>query len=133
MFKNKLKEAMDELNLKQSQVVGLTGCSKAAVSQYLSGKNEPSQQKKRVIAEALGLDPDYFEQDAPAPVIVKGDEIRQLSVKDVAVLMHKHVNTIRAGLQQGVFPWGYAVHTSEHRWSYFINAERFAEIEGVKL
>ena len=30
-----------------------------------------------------------------------------------------------------VFPWGYAIHTSEHRWSYFINAKRFAEIEGV--
>lgn len=37
------------------------------------------------------------------------------------------------GLQQGVFPWGYAVHTSDNRWSYFINAKRFAEVEGIAL
>ena len=41
--------------------------------------------------------------------------------------------TVRRGLQQGVFPWGYAVRTSENRWVYFINARRFAEIEGVSL
>lgn len=37
------------------------------------------------------------------------------------------------GLQQGVFPWGYAVHTSGNRWAYFINAKRFAETEGITL
>ena len=59
------------------------------------------------------------------------DGIPTLTVHEVAKLMHKHTNTIALGLQQGVFPWGYAIHTSEHRWSYFINAKRFAEIEGV--
>ena len=39
--------------------------------------------------------------------------------------------TIREGLQQGVFPWGYAIHTSQNRWVYFINAKRFAEIERI--
>lgn len=39
----------------------------------------------------------------------------------------------RKGLKQGIFPWGYAIHTSENHWVYFINANRFAEIEGVKL
>ncbi len=42
-----------------------------------------------------------------------------------------YLKLLELGVQQGVFPWGYAIHTSEHRWSYFINAKRFAEIEGV--
>lgn len=32
----------------------------------------------------------------------------------------------------GVFPWGYAIKTSANRWTYFINAKRFAEIEGIE-
>ena len=34
MFSDRLCEVMEKLNLKQSQVAGMTGCSKGAVSQY---------------------------------------------------------------------------------------------------
>ena len=64
---------------------------------------------------------------------IRNGGIPTLQIADVARLMHKHKNTIAQGLQQGVFPWGYAIHTSEHRWSYFINATRFAEIEGISI
>lgn len=59
--------------------------------------------------------------------------IEQLRVCEVAKIMHKHTDTIRYGLQQGVFPWGYAISTKNGRWSYFINKKRFEEIEGVTL
>ena len=41
--------------------------------------------------------------------------------------------TVRKGLRQGVFPWGYAIKTSENHWVYFINAKKFAEIEGIAV
>ena len=41
LFKDRLKKAMQELNLNQSQVAGMTGKSKASVSQYLSGQQVP--------------------------------------------------------------------------------------------
>lgn len=116
-----------------------TGCwidreSKGSISMYLNDKTTPSEQVQSDIAVSLGLTPDYFEQEE-TPVTFKPskceDGIPTLTVHEVAKLMHKHTNTIALGLQQGVFPWGYAIHTSEHRWSYFINAKRFAEIEGV--
>ena len=123
-FSEKLKQAMQQLGINQAQVVGLTGKSKGS----------PSEQVQSDIAVSLGLNPDYFEQEE-TPVTFKPskceDGIPTLTVHEVAKLMHKHTNTIALGLQQGVFPWGYAIHTSEHRWSYFINAKRFAEIEGV--
>lgn len=114
----------------------MTGKSKGSISMYLNDKTVPSEQVQSDIAVSLGLAPDYFEQEEN-PVIFKPskceDGIPTLTVHEVAKLMHKHTNTIALGLQQGVFPWGYAIHTSEHRWSYFINAKRFAEIEGVTV
>jgi len=55
------------------------------------------------------------------------------SPEAVAKVFRKNPGTIRAGLQQGVFPWGYAIQTSDHKWSYIINRKRFEEIEGIKL
>lgn len=135
-FSEKLKQAMQELHLNQRQVCGMTGKSKGSVSQYLSGKQIPSEDVQRDIAVSLGLSSDYFEKDMDT-VISREDlaegKIKRLLPEDVAVLMGLGKETIRLGLQQGVFPWGYAVKTSEHRWSYFINAKRFAEIEGVAV
>ena len=139
-FNEKLKAAMQQLGLKQSQVVGMTGCSKGSISQYLSGKNTPSAEKQRDIAVSLGLAPDYFEHDTETEVVVPSPKqfndngvIQKLLVKDAAKMLGMNHKTVRDGLQQGVFPWGYAIHTSEHRWVYFINAKRFAEIEGIRL
>ena len=43
-FSEKLKRAMQELQLNQIQVCGLIGKSKGSVSQYLSGKQIPSEE-----------------------------------------------------------------------------------------
>lgn len=136
LFNQKLKRAMQELQLNQAQVCGLTGKSKASVSQYLSGKQVPSEEVQRRIATALGLESDYFSKSDKQVVVLPSFELRngvipRLSVEKVAELMQLNHMTVRAGLQQGRFPWGYAIHTSSHRWVYFINAKRFAEIEGI--
>lgn len=135
-FSEKLKRAMQELNISQSQVVGLTGKSKGSVSQYLSGKQVPSEKVQGDIAVSLGLPADYFEKDDDVKTVikeVKDGVIPRLDVTVAAKLLGMNHNTVRKGLQQGVFPWGYGIRTSENRWSYFINAQRFAEIEGVKV
>ena len=138
MFSEKLKKAMQELHLNQRQVCGLTGKSKGSVSQYLSGKQVPSEDVQTAIAVSLGLDQDYFTKDNSQTVVLPTKEIRngvipRLDVEKAAKLLQMNHNTVRKGLQQGVFPWGYAIKTSENRWCYFINAKRFAEIEGVAI
>lgn len=134
-FSEKLKKAMQELNINQAQVVGLTGKSKGSISQYLSGKQTPSENGQRDIALSLGLDADYFSKEDDAPVVIAQTSgvVQKLDVEVAAKLLQMNHNTVRKGLQQGVFPWGYAIHTSESRWVYFINARRFAEIEGVVI
>lgn len=136
MFKDALLNAMVELNLNQRQVVGMTGCSKASISQYLSGKNVPSVQKQRDIAESLGLDPEYFQWAEPqktAAQSVRRGQIRRLLPEAAAKILGVNKQTVRNGLQQGVFPWGYGIHMDSGRWVYIINADRFAEIEGVQV
>ena len=63
-FSEKLKQAMQELHLNQRQVCGMTGKSKGSVSQYLSGKQIPSEDVQSAIAVALGLESDYFSKVA---------------------------------------------------------------------
>lgn len=137
-FAEKLKKAMQELNLNQRQVVTMTGKSKGSVSQYLSGKQIPSEDVQSAIATSLGLASDYFtgmdqELQVMPQLEVKAGTIPKLDVAKAAKMMGMNHNTVRKGLQQGVFPWGYAVHTSGNRWAYFINAKRFAEVEGIAL
>ena len=137
-FSEKLRKAMTELNLTQAQMVGLIGKSKASISQYLSDKQVPSEAKQRDIAVALGLEEDYFSKLDDRMVVLPSLEVRngiipRLSVMDAAGLMGVSHRTVCIGLQQGVFPWGYGIHTSDHKWVYFINARRFAEIEGINV
>lgn len=137
-FNEKLKQAMQELHLNQRQVCGMTGKSKGSVSQYLSGKQIPSEDVQAAIAVALGLEENYFSKKEETIVALPTTELRngviqRLDVEKAAKLLSMNHNTVRKGLQQGVFPWGYGIHTSENRWVYFINARRFAEIEGVVI
>ena len=136
MFGEKLKQAMQDLHLNQVQVCGLTGKSKGSISQYLSGKQVPSEAVQRSIAVALGLASDYFAKPEKGTTMLPKTELRnkvieRLDVCEAAKLLQMNHNTVREGLKQGVFPWGYAIHTSDNRWTYFINAKRFAEIEGL--
>ena len=138
LFDQKLKCAMQELHLNQAQISGLTGKSKASVSQYISGKQVPSEEVQREIATALGLASNYFAKSEKRMDVLPSSELRnkvipRLDVCEAARIMNMSHTTVRAGLQQGVFPWGYAIHTSDNRWTYFINAKRFAEIEGITV
>lgn len=134
-FSEKLKKAMQQLNINQAQVVGLTGKSKGSISMYLNDKTTPSEKVQSDIAVSLGLAVDYFEQETAVVMLPKKTEgeIKRLLPEEVAALLGMDKGTVRKGLQQGVFPWGYAIKTSENRWVYFINAKRFAEIEGVVM
>lgn len=140
MFKNRLKQAMQDLGLNQVQVCAMIGKSKASVSQYLSGKQVPSEDVQATIAMSLGLTKDYFTQveeiptiKAVEPVARRTGSIKRLTVEQAAKLLGVDKMTVSKGLRQGVFPWGYGIKTTDKSWTYIINAESFARIEGVQI
>lgn len=133
MFADKLKEIMKEFHFKQNQVALMTGCSKAAVSQWLSGINVPPIEKQRSIAETFGLEPDFFQKEKKPKDSTRRGLIRKMLPVEAASVLGINQETVRKGLQQGCFPWGYAIHMDSGRWVYVINADKFAEIEGVNV
>lgn len=141
IFSEKLKETMDSLNLTQKHLCDISGINKATISQYLSGKIEPHESRKKELAVILGLNQNYFIEEDTETVAHQLEKMNvknhvvvdRLDVRVAAKLLQMGHVTVRKGLQHGVFPWGYAVQTSENSWVYFINAKRFAEIERIKV
>lgn len=129
-FAEKLKSLMKELDLTQSKLSDLTGIGKSSISQYLSGKNEPSESRKKEIAHALGVQENYFEV-FEAAATVQHDGCFNLPVPMAAKLMGKSKEWIMQGLRDGVFPWGYAVKLTN--WSYFISSVKFTEYTGIEI
>ncbi len=129
-FADKLKNLMKELDLTQSKLSDLTGISKPNISQYVSGKHEPSKDRKREIARALGVQDNYFEMFQPVAT-VQHDGVVNLPVALVAKLMKKSKRFVEDGLQQDRFPWGHAVKMK--KWSYFISSVKFTEYTGIEV
>lgn len=134
-FKDKLEKVMHDLNINQAQLSKLTGIGRSSISQYLSGKNTPTDKRQADIAAALGLEPDYFNHEKEGKIITVPSDLKmkRLTPDEVAQIMGTTALTIRNGLQDGVFPWGYAVRGKGEKFVYIINAKRFAEIEGVVI
>jgi transcriptional regulator with XRE-family HTH domain len=129
-FAEKLKVLMGELDLSQSKLSDLTGIGKSSISQYLSGKNEPSKDRKKEIARKLGVQEDYFDT-FETTATVQHDGVFNLPVTLAAKLMGKSKEWVKQGLRDGVFPWGYAVKLTN--WSYFISSVKFTEYTGIKV
>lgn len=56
-FAKRLEDALNSRGAKQSDLVEITGISKSAISQYLSGAFEPKQNNIYKIAKALDINP----------------------------------------------------------------------------
>ena len=52
-FSQKLKTAMENLNLRQVDVANLTGKGKNAISQYIAGKNIPPEKTRKEIENKI--------------------------------------------------------------------------------
>lgn len=130
MFAEKLKETIAELGLTQTQVAEMTGVSKAAISQYLSGKHEPSKKRKMDMAIRLGLKEDHFlRPQAHISEDATDFSKETLSVEEVSVLMRKSQKWVRTGLIEGNLDFGYAVQLD--RWDFCIPKELFRRKTGI--
>lgn len=127
MFKDRLKKTLSELEISQTKLAELTGCSNAAISQYLSGKHEPSLKKKREMATMLGLDEDYF---VTIPIVeISEEKDGFLTVQRVAKLMGRSTKWVRQGLIDDRLDFGYAVQMK--RWDFCIPKELFRRKTGI--
>ena len=128
-YSQKLKQAMRERDMNLTALSRVTGISKSSISQYMSGKVEPSDKRKEQIAAALDLSADYFEQSLEDAF---ASNIANLPVATAAKLMGKSKEYVYKGLQEERFSWGNAVWMGS-RWSYYISPAAFAEWTKLKI
>lgn len=129
-FSNKLMDLMRTLGISQTKLSELTGIGKSSISQYLSGKNEPSEARKKEIALALGVQEDYFNTFETAAKVQKNNAVN-VPIPVIAKLMGKSKEWVMQGLRDNVFPWGYAVKMKN--WSYFVSSVKFTEYTGIEV
>jgi DNA-binding Xre family transcriptional regulator len=125
MFNVNLKQAMEERAMSQKQLAEISGVSKAAISQYLSGKNEPHPQSLKKIADALDVDPAYFGQEPkPERTLPPPVKLKNITIDEAAERLGKSKQFVRVGLQTGRLPIGTAVKISGNKWTYSIPPRR---------
>lgn len=131
MFAENLKAAMDAALMTATDLASLAGISNASISLYLSGKSTPRRKVVEKLACALDVDvPSLLREDA--------DEIdvfgrSRMTVAEAAKLMDVGEQFIRIGLQQGLFPFGFAIRTTPDgkRLQYYISRKKFSEYTGI--
>ena len=67
-FAERLKYAMEQADMSQSALSEKAGASKAAISQYLSGKNTPGPERIKALADVTGVTFDFLMGYGAAPV-----------------------------------------------------------------
>ena len=55
-----------------------------------------------------------------------------MTIEEASSLMGVSRQFVRVGLQQGIFPFGYAVKISARRFTYFISRQKFTEHTGIE-
>lgn len=121
---------MNQSAMSQIALAEKSGSSKAAISQYLSGKNIPGEAKMQALAAALGVTEEFLKGEAPTNEVPP--DVTRIGTSTAARCMGKSAQFVRIGLQKGILPFGNAVPTTEKRWDYYINPSRFREYVGEK-
>lgn len=131
-FAERLKNAMEQADMSQSALSEKAGASKAAISQYLSGKNTPTPARVKALADATGVSFDYLMgYDAP-PVKDQPIPVKKITTDEAARCLGKSRQFVRIGLQRGLLPFGNAVPGVGGSWNYYINPAKFKEYVGAE-
>lgn len=94
-----------------------------------------SSETVNIIESISGMNIDEFLEQTKNNIFKDASEKlmeNRLSVDQAAKLMEASKQFVRIGLQQGIFPWGYAVKTSS-QWTYFISKQKFTEHTGINV
>ena len=122
---NRLRKAMDNARMNQSELAACAGVSKASISQYLSGKNEPKHQLIVKFAEILQVDEAWLNGQTDEPTLNKP---RILRPHEAAKILNSNPASVRIRMQKDLFKpsIGTACALNGNRYSYEIYPEKLA-------
>lgn len=103
-FAERLKYAMEQADLKQSALSEQAGISKAAISQYLSGKNTPGPGRVKALANVTGVTFDFLMGYGEAPVMDAPPSVKKISVKEAAGAWANQISLCGSAFSVGFCP-----------------------------
>jgi transcriptional regulator with XRE-family HTH domain len=127
-FSKQLKKAMAKSGVTQSELSSRTGICKSAISQYISGKNEPKELTIHRIAKALGCSVDFLNSESEGEI--DAEDLKNVPIEQAAKMLGKSKQFVRIALQKGIAPFGFAVKLSGNKFSYHISPKKLAEYVG---
>jgi transcriptional regulator with XRE-family HTH domain len=124
VFSERLREAMIEAGINQSELAESAGVSKASVSLYLAGKNEPKRRVVEKFAKTLGVSEAWLDGHIDEPLT----KPRILRPRQAAKVMGTNADSVRIRMQKERFEpsIGTACSLTGNRHSYEIYPERLA-------
>lgn len=129
MVARRMKQAMMDKGITQSELSDKSGIGRSNISQYLSGKNKPGSKAMKAIADALDVSEAWLSGEIEEQTAF--GKYSNLPVAVAAKLMGKSKQFLRVGLQQDKFPFGYAVKIGGNRFTYYISPKKFTEYTGI--
>ena len=130
-IKIKLK-ALNNAGRTLSEIAEMLDVSASSVHCYIKDTQRIPPKRYAEFTAILGIDMGDIGEDCP-PVELEIPEGRQavsMSTREAAKLLGKSKKFVEQGLQQGRFPWGWAVMMK--RWEYWISPIKFAEYTGIE-
>ncbi|MFV0519325.1 MAG: helix-turn-helix domain-containing protein [Lachnospirales bacterium] len=132
MFDIKLQKAMDKCDLTLSQLSDMTGINRSSISQYLSGKNEPRDNVKKILGEVLGCDflgKEVEINQGYGPFIFSTESIK---LRVAARVLHKSEHKIVKAMVKGNLPIGYVLDPGDENTppDYYISPKLLYEVTG---
>lgn len=127
-FAERLRWAMTQAGMNQVMLAEKTGASRAAICQYLAGKNIPGTERMKALAAATDVDFEDLtgeESEAARRLVVK-----KISVREAARCLGKSDQFVRVGIRGGQLSFGKAVPGTGQKWNYYINPAKFRDFVG---
>lgn len=128
-FTERLRGAMDRAGMTQSILAEKSGCSKAAISQYLKGIHTPQKDVIPRLASALEVQPDFLiGLDVPS---VSGIP-KKISVELAAKCIGVGRDYVKTGLKNGTLDLGSAVLFPSGKWRFEIQPHKLKNYVGTE-
>ena len=125
-FANRLKQAMNEMEISQNELAEKIGKGKSSISQYISGKNIPKADVQEKIAEVLGCTVEFLNSEDNEEI-----KLNRVSVAQCAKILNVNQQSVRIALQQGKAPYGYAFIGEGKKYNYHISPKKLKEYIGA--
>lgn len=126
-YATKLKRALTERGMTQSELARKARVSASQMSLYVSGDSHPRPEAALRICEALEIAPEELHDEVPT---VRDTSDRNFPVAEAAKLLGISTLTLRLALRNGVVDFGFAVKGSGDEYIYHISPKKLHEYIG---